>query len=341
MWATLVRFILRIMKQIGFQKVYEWQTAIGQVSTSFTTSPITNTTKQTSSTTTTAYSTSVSTPYTTFVTTFSTAYSRSTAADATRSTDYGTSITTAYTSSWNSYYATTGSSTRSTGYSASRSTSYSTSRSTAYTASNNTSFTTSWTTAYITAYSESGSRATNYQTSRYTESGGGGGFNPFCVVKGSLVHINATDTAPIESLQVGDQVYSKDGGFNTDDENLMHTFASGAIEGQPQQATITEVYQGTSSDVISINNGLFKATKDHFMIVKQEASDASIAWRIRPLYICLVGDYFMDIDGNEVEITSIDELTEEFNVWKIDTEPADVFYANGILTHNSVPINNP
>ena len=77
------------------------------------------------------------------------------------------------------------------------------------------------------------------------------------------------------------------------------------------------------------------------MIVKQEASNASIAWRIRPLYICLVGDYFMDVDGNEVEITSIDELTEEFNVWKIDTEPADVFYANGILTHNSVPINTP
>jgi len=161
------------------------------------------------------------------------------------------------------------------------------------------------------------------------------------VVEGSLVHINATDTVPIESLQVGDQVYSKDGGFNTDDENLMHTFASNAIVGQPQQATITKVYQGTSGNVISINNGLFKATRDHSMIVKQEDSNASIAWRIRPLYICLVGDYFMDINGNEVEITSIDELTEEFNVWKIDTEPADVFYANGILTHNSVPINNP
>ena len=348
MWATLVRFILRIMKQIGFQKVYEWQTAIGQVSTSFTTSPITNTTKTTSSSTATSYSTTVSTPYTTFVTTFSTDYSRSTAADASRSTDYSTSRTTAYTSSWNYSYSTTGTGTRSTGYSASRSTSYSASRSTSYSASRstaftdsrNTSFTTSWNYTANTAYSESGSRATNYQTSRFTDSGGfGGGF--YCVVEGTPVHIYATDTVLIESLQVGDQVYSKDGGFNTDDENLMHTFASNAIIGQPQQATITEVYQGTSSDVISINNGLFKATKDHFMIVKQEDSNASVAWRIRPLYICLVGDYFMDVNGNEVEITSIDELTEEFNVWKIDTEPADVFYANGILTHNSVPINNP
>mgnify|MGYP003627356022 CR=1 FL=1 len=377
MWATLVRFILRIMKQIGFQKVYEWQTAIGQVSTSFTTSPITNTTKQTSSTTATAYSTTVSTPYTTFVTTFSTDYSRSTSttttttwatsrnttyvvntnattsttesAAAVRSTNYSTSRNTAYTSSWTYAYSTTGSGTRSTGYSASRSTSYSASRSTSYSASRstaftdsrNTSFTTSWNYTANTAYSESGSRATNYQTNRYTESGGGFGGGMFCVVEGSLVHINATDTVPIESLQVGDQVYSKDGGFNTDDENLMHTFASNTIVGQPQQATITEVYQGTSSDVISINNGLFRATKDHFMIVKQEDSNASVAWRIRPLYICLVGDYFMDVNGNEVEITSIDELTEEFNVWKIDTEPADVFYANGILTHNSVPINNP
>lgn len=316
-------------------------------STTWSSSPVVSTTKQTSSTTSTAYSTVVSTPYTTWATTFSTGYSQSTAGGATRSTDYATSRNTAYTSSWTYAYSTTGSGSRSTGYSASRSTAYSASRSTsfsasrstAYTASNNTSFTTSWNYTANTAYSESGSRATNYQTSRFTESGGGGGW--FCVVEGSLVHINATDTVPIESLQVGDQVYSKDGGFNTDDENLMHTFASNAIVGQPQQATITEVYQGTSSNVISINSGLFKATKDHFMIVKQEASNASIAWRIRPLYICLVGDYFMDVDGNEVEITSIDELTEEFNVWKIDTEPADVFYANGILTHNSVPINNP
>lgn len=326
-----------------------WSTAYS-TNTTFTTIPTTSTVKQTSQSTNTAYSTTVSTPYTTFVTTFSTEYSQSTAADAVRSTDYATSRNTAYTSSWNYAYSTTGSGTRSTGYSASRSTSYSASRSTSYsasrstsyTASNNTSFTTSWNYTANTAYSESGSRATNYQTSRFTDTGGGfNGGGMFCVVEGSLVHINATDTVPIESLQVGDQVYSKDGGFNTDDENLMHTFASNAIVGQPQQATITEVYQGTSSNVISINSGLFKATKDHFMIVKQEASNASIAWRIRPLYICLVGDYFMDVDGNEVEITSIDELTEEFNVWKIDTEPADVFYANGILTHNSVPINTP
>jgi hypothetical protein len=308
-------------------------------STTFTTSPVTSTTKQTSSTTSTAYSTTVSVPYTTWSTSFSTGYSQSTSGDASRSTDYSTSRTTAYTSSWNYAYSTTGSGSRSTGYSASRSTSYSASRSTTFTTSQNTSFTTSWTYSAITAYSESGNRATNYQTSRYTESGSFGG--GWCVTEGTPVHINATDTVLIETLQVGDQVYSKDGGFNTDDENLMHTFASANIIGQPQQATVTRVYQATSNQVISINNGMFKATKDHFMIVKQEASDASIAWRIRPLYICLVGDYFMDVDGNEVEITSIDELTEEFNVWKIDTEPADVFYAGGILTHNSVPINNP
>ena len=323
-----------------------WQVEYTE-STTITTSPVTSTTKQTSSTTSTAYSTTASVPYTTWSTTFSTGYSQSTSGGASRSTDYSTSRTTAYTSSWNYAYSTTGSGSRSTGYSASRSTSYSASRSTSYSASRstaftdnrNTSFTTSWTYSANTSYSESGNRATNYQTSRYTDSGSFGG--GWCVTEGTPVHINATDTVLIETLQVGDQVYSKDGGFNTDDENLMHTFASDNIIGLPQQATVTRVYQATSNQVISINNGLFKATKDHFMIVKQEASDASIAWRIRPLYICSVGDYFMDVDGNEVEITSIDELTEEFNVWKIDTEPADVFYAGGILTHNSVPINNP
>tara|TARA_R100001198_G_C5242981_1_gene220787 strand:+ start:7465 stop:8235 length:771 start_codon:yes stop_codon:yes gene_type:complete len=255
-------------------------------------------------------------------------------------------MSTTWSASRNTTYSnsTTASTSRIESRTGSRSTSYSASRTTAFSGSRNTGYTTSWTYSAITAYSESGSRATNYQTSRYTDGGnaGGGGFGGgfYCVVEGSLVHINETDTVPIEALQVGDQVYSKSGNFNTDDENLMHEFSNTAIAGEPQQATITEIYQGTSSNVISINNGLFKATKDHFMLVKQEDKDALVAWRIRPLYICLIGDHFMDVDGNEVEITSIDELTEEFNVWKIDTEPADVFYSNGILTHNSVPINN-
>ena len=77
MWVTLVR-ILRIMKQIGFQKVYKWQTSLGLISTSFTTEPVTITARSTSSNTTTTYNTIVSTPYTTFTTTFSTGYSNST-----------------------------------------------------------------------------------------------------------------------------------------------------------------------------------------------------------------------------------------------------------------------
>ena len=283
MWVTLVR-ILRIMKQIGFQKVYKWQTSLGLISTSFTTEPVTITERSTSSNTTTTYNTIVSTPYTTFTTTFSTDYSRSTSHSTTttfattrnttysvstsnttsetesvstsRSTAYNTTRSTAYTTSYTTSRGTSRGTTRSTSYTTSRSTSYSTS------GSRNTSYTTSWNYTANTTYGTTVSQSTNYSTTRYTASGGGGGgFNPFCVVEGSLVHINATDTVPIETLQVGSTILSKEGGFNTDDEHEIWDFKSQRLEGAATTAEVTVLKPHTSDKIISVNDGLLKANQ--------------------------------------------------------------------------------
>ena len=47
-----------------------------------------------------------------------------------------------------------------------------------------------------------------------------------------------------------------------------------------------------------------------------------------------LGDKFTNAAGEEIEITSI--LEEEYNgsVFKLNIETDDVYYANGILTHN-------
>ena len=42
----------------------------------------------------------------------------------------------------------------------------------------------------------------------------------------------------------------------------------------------------------------------------------------------------LESDGHEVIITSIETQNSSVTVYKLDVENLDIFYANGILTHN-------
>lgn len=49
-----------------------------------------------------------------------------------------------------------------------------------------------------------------------------------------------------------------------------------------------------------------------------------------------VGDYFLNDEDVFVEITSIEQNSDSNNfVYKIDVESKDLFFGNGILTHNA------
>ncbi|MGY8865380.1 MAG: hypothetical protein ACKVJK_07075 [Methylophagaceae bacterium] len=350
------------MKQIGFQKVYKWNTSLGLIQTSFTTEPVVVTARSTSSSTTTSYNTVVSTPYTTFTTTFSTGYSNSTSHSTTttwatavntthtvsttrnttesysrstsRSTAYNTSRSTAYTTSYTNSRSTSRGTSRGTSYSTSRSTSYSTGVSVS--TSRSTSYTTSYTETYSTAVSQSTSRTTSRSTTSGGGGGGPGGGGFFCVVEGTLVNISASEAVPVETLAIGNTLLSKAGAFNTDDEQEMHDFRERALDGEATTTTLVGLNKHKKTNIIDINNGLLRATSDHLMLVRTTYGEEGRTrrWRIRPLYFCYIGDHFMDVNGEWIEIVSSEELTGEFDVWEIDTEPADVFYAGGILNHN-------
>jgi len=350
------------MKQIGFQKVYKWNTSLGLIQTSFTTEPVIVTARSTSSSTTTSYNTVVSTPYTTFTTTFSTGYSNSTShsttttwatavntthtvsttRNTTESYSRSTSRSTAYNTSRSTAYTTSYTNSRSTSRGTSRGTSYSTSRSTSYSTgvSVSTSRSTSYTTSYTETYSTAVSRSTSRTTSRSTTSGGGGGpplgGGGFCVVEGTLVNISVSEAVPVETLAIGNTLLSKAGAFNTDDEQEMHDFRERALDGEATTTTLVGLNKYKKTNIIDINNGLLRATSDHLMLVRTTYGEEGRTrrWRIRPLYFCHIGDHFMDVNGEWIEIVSSEELTGEFDVWEIDTEPADVFYAGGILNHN-------
>lgn len=163
---------------------------------------------------------------------------------------------------------------------------------------------------------------------------GGGGF--FCVVEGTLVNISASEAVPVETLAIGNTLLSKAGAFNTDDELEMHDFRERDLDGEATTTTLVGLNKHKKTNIIDINNGLLRATSDHLMLVRTTYGEEGRTrrWRIRPLYFCHIGDHFMDVNGEWIEIVSSEELTGEFDVWEIDTEPADVFYAGGILNHN-------
>ena len=57
-----------------------------------------------------------------------------------------------------------------------------------------------------------------------------------------------------------------------------------------------------------------------------------------------VGAHLMDKDGNEVEITSLQNVIDNddgFEVVQIDVEPLDVYFGKSFLVHNKGSNDNP
>ena len=85
--------------------------------------------------------------------------------------------------------------------------------------------------------------------------------------------------------------------------------------------------------IIDINNGLIKSTPHHLHIVKKSGK-----WVARQAQTVAVGDYLYHITDGEILVTSVtSDTTNTYAVYKLDVEPNDIFFANGILTHNRKP----
>lgn len=342
------------MKNIGFQKIHKFNTAT-QVSTTFVTDKATATSWATSTNTSSAVTTSTTTTSnwtTEWLTSTSTLTTWSTSSILNFNTSTTWAITVGASSSWSTSSTIqtlkSTSSSFTTQVAKSKSTYYY--RSTNYSASTtkyrNTakSKTTSWTAAVNTTYSYSQSTSSSWTTyysasttySRTTcVSGGGFGGGFQCLPTGTLISINTTTQRPIEELQIGDTILSKGGGFNTDDYLEMHNYDVANMTGQLRETTIAAHFETTSNDNINFNDGLLIATRTHYHLMKIDSR-----WAVRPIYVAQMyienslPVYFYNIDGTETEITTAVSDTTPIQVWEIDTEPDDVYFANGLLTHN-------
>ena len=124
---------------------------------------------------------------------------------------------------------------------------------------------------------------------------------------------------------------SKDINLFDDDMTVeeLRVWSGSNIDGSQSQALVTANNLRTVNRVLNFNNGLIKTTASHTHVVKRGDE-----WITRAASTIQVGDYFENVDGELVEITSIATETGTFNVYTLNVETDDVYYAGGILTHN-------
>ena len=151
-----------------------------------------------------------------------------------------------------------------------------------------------------------------------------------CIVEGTEVSISTTQTKPVERLYPGHDVLTLDCDFNTDDVSVLKATTSESMSGEKLIQSIRGLYRFDAIGVWIINDGLLKTTEEHLHVIKRDG-----LWQVKNTNELQVGDVFLNINNEEIEITSLVlDSVNTYKVWKVDVEPNDVFYANGILTHN-------
>lgn len=171
----------------------------------------------------------------------------------------------------------------------------------------------------------------SYDTLIECQNSGCGAGSGGCFIEGTLVTMADGTQKPIEELIAGDIIKS----YNidtlplySDDNTVLNTWSAENIDGVTSTATVVANTADVSNGVFIINDSLM-TTGRHRHLIKRDG-----VWSFIEAYQVVVGDIMLDIDNNEVEVTSKTTDKADYTIYKLDVENLDVFYANNILTHN-------
>jgi len=176
----------------------------------------------------------------------------------------------------------------------------------------------------VAAYDAAGNIATYKNTSATT-------LGITCLVEGTLITLHDGTQVLIETLQVNDSLLSlaiDSLPLYSDDETVLNTWSSSLITGSMSTANVVAIQPVLVDTVININN-LITSTPEHRHLIKTDN-----IWSFKKTSDIVIGDIMLDINNNEIIINSIETQNSSVTVYKLDVENLDIFYANGILTHN-------
>jgi len=158
---------------------------------------------------------------------------------------------------------------------------------------------------------------------------------PSCLLFGSPVSKSNGSVVNVEDLNIGDEILtislpgSTDesvGDWKTDTFNRTGSFTQ-------HSASVQRVMYEFSQHYYNINSGSELITGEHHMLFRQAGSE-NWTWKTAPNFE--VGDYLMNKQGNEVEISSleINQNSDGYEVVQLDVEPDDFYIGSTFLVHN-------
>jgi len=168
-----------------------------------------------------------------------------------------------------------------------------------------------------------------------TPPGDGGG----CLIYGTQVSMMDGTTKEIQNLVIGDIVKSINIDTMADGESESLNWSSDTLTYTSAQSEVVGTTEYSVDTIYSFNTGLIEASMEHNHFIKR--NNTHMFLRSDNIQ---VGDYFLNDENVFIEITSIEQNSDSNNfVYKIDVETKDLFFGNGILTHNAkgVPGEDP
>lgn len=168
------------------------------------------------------------------------------------------------------------------------------------------------------------------------------GCNTGCMRVGTQVTMADGSLKNIEDIEVGDLVLSaniKDlpderyGYIQLDIAKNWRNPDISDFEFSTAEVLAKNVIQ--TNKFFSINDGLVEMSASHYHLYK-DASDGQ--WRFGQSYDLKVGDQIMDVNKNIITIESISIIETPTTVIELNIETEDLFFANGVLTHNFIKV---
>ena len=171
----------------------------------------------------------------------------------------------------------------------------------------------------------------------------------FCLLFGTKITKADGSIVNVEDLSVGDSIKAwvptglPDESQDIDSENTdWRWYMLETQSGTHQEVTVSDVVFNFASGYYDLNNGLIKATGTHPLWVWDNEIEK---YHFKNIEDVLPGDLVVtydEINGlNEIEITDIEIVNADVEIVTLNVENADVYLANGIVSHNKGTTTQP
>lgn len=147
---------------------------------------------------------------------------------------------------------------------------------------------------------------------------------------GTAVLMSDGSLRPIENIQPGDELVNFRPLFFPKDEEESLKWKEVRLHYEKSTCIAIANTKLIMPVVISYNHGLLTTSADHYHFIKRDGA----CQFIKALEVNK-GDQLLSQKGKFIPIETIEYLEGEFEVYKLDVESVDLYFANNILTHNA------